>query len=68
MNGGSFNENITQNDSGAIKVTYGTFFTANNVTFNYQDNSTPNKVENVGCGSVIPLSVPASFEVKPVTK
>ena len=25
----------------------------------------PNSVENVGCGSVMPRSVPASLEVKP---
>ena len=28
----------------------------------------PNNVENVGTGSVIPLSVPANLDVKPVTK
>ena len=27
-------------------------------------NGSPNNVENVGTGSVIPLSVPASFAVK----
>ena len=31
-------------------------------------NGCPNNVEKVGTGSVMPLSVPATFEVKPVTK
>ena len=31
-------------------------------------NGSPNNVENVGCGSVIPRSVPASLDVNPVTK
>ena len=31
-------------------------------------NGSPNNVENVGCGSVTPLSVPANVDVKPVTK
>ena len=31
-------------------------------------NGSPNNVENVGCGSVTPLSVPANLDVKPVTK
>lgn len=31
-------------------------------------NGSPNRVEKVGCGSVMPRSVPASLEVKPVTK
>ena len=31
-------------------------------------NGAPKHVENVGCGSVMPISVPASFDVKPERK
>src|SRR5690606_8553496 len=31
-------------------------------------NGAPKQVENVGCGSVTPRSVPATFEVKPERK
>jgi hypothetical protein len=31
-------------------------------------NGAPKQVENVGCGSVTPISVPASFAVKPERK
>src|SRR5699024_254565 len=31
-------------------------------------NGAPKQAENAACGSVIPTSVPASFEVKPDTK
>ena len=31
-------------------------------------NGAPKQVENVGCGSLTPISVPASFDVKPERK
>ena len=30
-------------------------------------NGSPNSVENVGTGSLMPISVPATLDVKPVT-